>query len=78
MDVGLLKTGDDADFIVVKDLVNFQVMATYINGLLVAEDGVSKISAPKSKLINNFNCQKKEVSDFNFKRKDNDAEFNHH
>ena len=70
MKVGLLKTGDDADFIVVKDLVNFQAMATYINGLLVAEDGVSKISAPESKLINNFSCHKKEVPDFNFKRKD--------
>jgi adenine deaminase len=74
MDVGLLKIGDDADFIVVKDLVNFQVMATYINGLLVAEGGVSKISSPKSKLINNFSCHKKEVSDFNFRRKDPNAE----
>ena len=74
MNVGLLKTGDDADFIVVKDLVNFQVMATYINGILVAENGVSKISAPKSKLINNFNCHKKETSDFNFKRKDSASE----
>jgi adenine deaminase len=74
MKVGLLKTGDDADFIVVKDLINFQVMATYINGLLVAEDGISKISSPKSKLINNFSCHKKEVSDFNFKRKDRSAE----
>ena len=36
----------------------------------MAENGVSKISAPKSKLINNFNCHKKDVSDFNFKRKD--------
>jgi adenine deaminase len=69
MKVGLLKTGDDADFIVVKDLVNFQVIGTYIKGILVAENGVSKIYAPKSKLINNFNCDKKEASDFNLKRK---------
>ena len=74
MNVGLLKTGDDADFIVVKDLVNFPVMATYIKGILVAENGVSKIYAPKSKLINNFNCHKKEASDFNFKRKDSASE----
>jgi len=70
LNVGLLKTGDDADFIVVEDLVNFQVSATYIDGIQVAENGVSKISAPKSKLINNFNCHKKDVTDFNFKRKD--------
>ncbi|MEP6950135.1 MAG: adenine deaminase [Ginsengibacter sp.] len=74
MNVGLLRTGDDADFIVVKDLVNFQVMATYINGLLVAENGVSKISSPESRLINNFNCYKKEVSGFGFKRKNSDTE----
>lgn len=74
LNVGLLKTGDDADFIVVEDLVNFQVMATYINGLLVAENGVSKISAPGPKPINNFNCHKKEVSDFRVKRKDAAAE----
>lgn len=74
MNVGLLKTGDDADFIVVKDLVNFEVVRTYIKGRLVAENGFSKISAPKSKLINNFNCHKKEASDFIFKRKDNATE----
>ena len=49
-------------------------MATYIKGIPVAENGVSKISAPKSKLINNFNCHKKEVQDFNFKRKENATE----
>jgi len=70
MNIGLLKPGDAADFIVLNDLVNFQVSATYINGIQVAENGVSKISAPKSKLINNFNCHKKDVTDFNFKRKD--------
>ena len=70
MNIGLLKPGDAADFIVLNDLVNFQVSATYIDGIQVAENGVSKISAPKSKLINNFNCHKKDVTDFNFKRKD--------
>lgn len=36
---GLLQQGDAADFIVVKDLVNFDVIATYIDGVLVAENG---------------------------------------
>ncbi len=66
MNVGLMRTGDPADFIVVKDLVNFEVMATYINGVQVAEKGVSKIFASRSPVINNFNCNKKEVSEFKF------------
>ncbi len=66
MNVGLLKPGDPADFIVVKDLINFEVVATYINGIQVAEKGISKISVSKSKVINNFNCNKKEAADFKF------------
>ncbi|MEO6220079.1 MAG: adenine deaminase [Ginsengibacter sp.] len=70
MNVGLLKTGDPADFIVVKDLVNFDVVATYINGILVVEKGVSKIAAPRSKTINNFHCHKKEISEFKYQISD--------
>ncbi|MEO8412395.1 MAG: adenine deaminase [Ginsengibacter sp.] len=66
MKVGMLRPGDNADFIVVKDLENFQVMATYINGTLVAENGISKIETFKSELINNFNCHKKDAVDFRF------------
>src|SRR6185437_4869466 len=47
MNVGLLKTGDDADFIIVEDLENFKTKATYINGELVAENGFSKIGTKK-------------------------------
>lgn len=68
MKVGLLNAGDAADFIVVKDLVDFNVAATYINGILVAENGSSNIITSKSKLINNFECRKKEVKDFIFKK----------
>jgi adenine deaminase len=68
MNVGLLKTGDNADFIVVKDLNFFEVVQTYINGILVAENGISKISTSKPGLINNFNCNKKRVADFLFKK----------
>ncbi len=74
MNVGLLKPEDAADFIVVKNLVNFETVATYIDGNLVAEKGSSKISAQKSAVINNFNCDKKEIVDFNFPVKDFPAE----
>src|SRR6186713_2104479 len=66
LDVGLLKEGDPADFIVVKDLEKFEVVKTYINGELVAEKGKSKIESGRSEVINNFSCSKKEVSDFHY------------
>ena len=59
MNVGLLKKGDTADLIVVKDLVNFEVLQTYIDGALVAENGRTKIESAKSAVINNFSCDKK-------------------
>jgi adenine deaminase len=64
LDVGLLREGDPADFILVKDLKEFEVVRTYINGELVAEEGKSKIKSGKSNVINNFSCTKKEVTDF--------------
>jgi adenine deaminase len=66
MNVGLLKEGDPADFIVVADLKNFHVLQTYIDGKLVAENGRSKIESTKCEVINNFNCKEKEISDFRF------------
>ena len=66
LDVGLLREGDAADFIVVKDLESFEVVKTFINGELVAEDGKSKIESQKSKVINNFSCSKMETDDFHY------------
>jgi adenine deaminase len=64
LNVGLLKEGDPADFIVVNDLEKFKVVKTFINGKLVAEEGQSKIESVKSKVINNFSCSKRNVEDF--------------
>jgi adenine deaminase len=64
LDVGLLREGDPADFIVVKDLEKFEVVKTFINGELVAENGISNIKTSKSGLINNFSCTKKMIPDF--------------
>jgi adenine deaminase len=64
MDVGLLKVGDAADFILVKDLVNFDVVQTYIRGKLVAENGQSCIDAIPFDTPNNFNVSNKLLSDF--------------
>ena len=72
MQVGLLKTGDPADFIVVKNLENFQVEATYIDGTKVAGNGKSNIITSQSELINNFNCHIKKAKDFFVKRNNDD------
>ena len=56
LDVGLLQTGDDADFIVVDNLNDFNVMQTYIKGRLMAENGVSLVQWRKEEAINNFHA----------------------
>jgi adenine deaminase len=43
LDVGLLKVGQPADFILLENLADFKVMATYIDGVKVAENGLSLI-----------------------------------
>ncbi len=53
---GLLKVGDPANFIVVKDLTSFDVAQTYINGELVAEHGKSYIKAVSAEAINQFDA----------------------
>ena len=64
MRVGLLKEGEPADLIVVKDLEKFEVLQTFIDGQLVAENGKSKIDTVRSEVINHFSCHKKNQKDF--------------
>ena len=64
MDVGLLQENDAADFIVVEDLIDFNVKQTYINGELVAENGKSFVKHVPFETPNNFNISAKELSDF--------------
>ena len=56
LDIGLLKVGDAADFIIAKDLTDFSILKTYINGVLVAENGQSFIPSVDVVAINQFNC----------------------
>ena len=71
LDVGLLRTGDAADFIVVEDLTYFRTLQTYIDGVLVADRGKSLFNAEKAGLINQFDCAEKVEA--NFSIKDNGA-----
>ncbi|MFC4231536.1 adenine deaminase [Parasediminibacterium paludis] len=56
LDIGLLRMGDDADFIIADDLVNFNISHTYINGALVAQNGKSFIQSVAVTPINQFDC----------------------
>jgi adenine deaminase len=65
--VGLLRQNDFADFVVVKDLKNFEVVQTYINGQMVAENGKSLIESQTATTINNFDCSEKKTEHFKMK-----------
>jgi len=59
LDVGLLQINDDADFLVVNNLADFEVKATYIQGVLVSENGMPTF--PRfipTELMNQFNAEK--------------------
>ena len=66
LDVGLLQEGDFADFTIVEDLTNFKALQTYIDGELVFDNGVSNINTVPFETLNNFNTNRKEISDFRF------------
>ncbi|RKR83806.1 adenine deaminase [Mucilaginibacter gracilis] len=66
LDIGLLQPGQPADFILVNDLRNFEVLQTYIDGVLVAENGVSLIESSTAGLVNNFRVTEKTPGDFAF------------
>jgi adenine deaminase len=64
MKLGQLQQNDPADFIVVQDLKQFNVLQTWIDGELVAENGKSLIEAPKAGVINQFDCAAKKIKEF--------------
>ncbi len=67
MKVGYLRINDPADFIVVNNLSDFDVLQTYINGEKVAENGQSFLSEKTHPIVNNFNIEAKKISDFELK-----------
>lgn len=67
LDVGQLRVGDSADFLVVKDLHEFQTIRTYISGNKLFDNGTTFLNPVYFKVINNFNISDKEISDFSYK-----------
>ncbi|NLR78502.1 adenine deaminase [Chitinophaga eiseniae] len=64
LDNGLLKENDRADFIVVDNLEDFNILATYIDGVKVAENGRTLIPSIASAPVNNFICHPVKAADF--------------
>src|SRR5450631_1431515 len=66
LEVGRLQVGDAADFIILKDLKDFEVLQTWLAGTLVAENGKTKLdSLVISSHPNRFDCAFTKPEDFN-------------
>ncbi|MBQ8760293.1 MAG: adenine deaminase, partial [Bacteroidales bacterium] len=65
LEVGLLQKNDPADFIVIDNFNDFNILKTYIDGELVAENGKSLLQKTSVETINNFVAEK--VTDDDFK-----------
>jgi adenine deaminase len=69
LDVGLLRVGDPADFILVNNLSDFNVLQTYIGGTQVARDGISTMPtfiSPENP-VNRFNIGPIKLEDLSCK-----------
>lgn len=64
LEVGLLQKNDPADFIIIDNFNDFNILKTYIDGELVAENGKSLLPETKVETINNFVAEKVAAVDF--------------
>jgi adenine deaminase len=64
LDVGLLREGDPADFIVVDNWRSFRVQRTYLRGELVAANGRSRLPRLRSAAPNQFRAAPRSPADF--------------
>lgn len=64
LNVGLLRENDPADFIVINNPDDFEILETYIDGNLVAKDGTSFIPTSPERIVNNFDIDFKDAADF--------------
>ncbi len=64
LNVGLLRENDPADFIIINNPDDFDILETYIDGNLVAKNGTSFIETSPEKIVNNFDIDFKDAADF--------------
>jgi adenine deaminase len=67
LNVGLLRAGDPADFIVVESEKRFRVQRTYIDGALMASGGRTRLKRLEPKLANKFKAKPVKAADFTVK-----------
>lgn len=60
----MLRVDDPADFIIINNIKEFRVEATYINGQKVAKNGKTLINSVDEEIINNFSTIERSVDDF--------------
>lgn len=64
LEVGMLQKNEPADFIVIDNFKDFNILKTYIDGILVAENGKSLLESVPVDTINNFVAEKVTADDF--------------
>ena len=64
LDVGLLRPGDPADFIVFTGWKNLRVRRTYLRGVLVAKNGQGLLPRRRAKVVNAFRARPRSVAEF--------------
>jgi adenine deaminase len=57
LDIGLLREGDPADFIIADNLSDFTISQTYIDGVALLNNGKSIIESVHTDPINQFDCE---------------------
>jgi len=67
LNVGMLREGDPADFIVVDNPENMQVLETHIDGVCVFREGQTLFHVEKPDIINRFHSSSLHVSDIQVK-----------
>lgn len=66
LEIGLLRPNDSADFIIVDNLKDFNVLETYVKGELIAKAGKTLIPRVRATTPNNFSTSPKKPQDFAF------------
>lgn len=71
LNMGLLSVQDPADFVIVNDLEEMKVKATYIDGVPVYREGKVHIPSVRTEEINSFAGRKVSVSELKVKKESN-------
>ncbi len=69
LEVGMLQAGDAADIILIDNIEDFNVLKTYSNGNLIAENGKTLIESVEANPINNFYQNKLSIDDLKVEAK---------